>query len=102
MGRVAETEDAPDLKSGDPVGHVGSTPTAATTVPTEMGVFQMKAVCEKQRCGRPAVVQARVGEVTVERTCLDHAPDLVEFINQHIGASEPGLVTQSVTQNGTK
>ena len=37
MGRVAETEDAPDLKSGDPVGHVGSTPTAATTVPTEMG-----------------------------------------------------------------
>ena len=37
MGRVAETEDAPDLKSGYPMGHVGSTPTAATTVPNEMG-----------------------------------------------------------------
>ena len=37
MGRVAETEDAPDLKLGDPMGHVGSTPTAATTFPTEMG-----------------------------------------------------------------
>ena len=36
-GRVAETEDAPDLKSGDLIGHVGSTPTATTTVPTEMG-----------------------------------------------------------------
>ena len=36
-GRMAKTEDAPDLKSGDLVGHVGSTPTAATTVPAEMG-----------------------------------------------------------------
>ena len=36
-GRVAETEDAPDLKSGDLVGHVGSTPTAANTVHTETG-----------------------------------------------------------------
>ena len=34
MGRVAETEDATDLKSGDPMGHVGATPTAATTIPT--------------------------------------------------------------------
>ena len=30
-------EDAPDLNPGDLVGHVGSTPTTATTVPTEMG-----------------------------------------------------------------
>ena len=36
-GRVAEMEDAPDLKSGDLMGHVGSTPTATSTVPTEMG-----------------------------------------------------------------
>ena len=35
MGRAAEMEDAPDLKSGDPMGHVGSTPTATATVPTE-------------------------------------------------------------------
>ena len=42
-GRVAETEDAPDLKSGDLMGHVGSTPTAATTSPAEMGGIQMKA-----------------------------------------------------------
>ena len=37
IGRVAEIEDAPDLKSGDLMGHVGSTPTATSTVPTEMG-----------------------------------------------------------------
>ena len=36
-GRVTEMEDAPDLKPGDLVGHVGSTPTAATTVAAEMG-----------------------------------------------------------------
>ena len=100
MGRVAETEDAPDLKSGDPVGHVGSTPTAATTVPTEMGGIDMKATCEKPGCGEPAVAQARFGEVTVARACPDHEPELIEFINQHIGASEPGLVTQPVSQNG--
>ena len=62
----------------------------------------MKAACEKPDCGEPAVAQARFGEVAVARACTVHAPDLVEFINQHIGASEPGLVTQPVTQNGTK
>ena len=99
---MAETEDAPDLKSGDPVGQVGSTPTAATTVPAEkLGGIQMRATCEKLDCGRSAVVQARFGEVSVARACLDHAPELVEFINQHIGASEPGLVTQPVRQNRT-
>ena len=99
---MAETEDAPDLNPGDPVGHVGSTPTAATTVPTEMGGIQMKAACEKLDCGKPAVIQTRFGEVTVERACADHAPDLVEFINQYIGASEPELVAQPVMQSGTK
>ena len=102
MGRVAETEDAPDLKSGDPVGHVGSTPTAATTVPTEMGGIQMKSACEKLDCGKPAVAQARFGEVAMGRACSDHAPELIEFINQYIGASEPGLVAQPVMQSGTK
>ena len=97
-GRVAGTEDTPDLKSVDPVGHVGSTPTAATTVAAEMGGIAMKAACEKPGCGEPAVAQARFGEVAVARACTVHAPDLVEFINQHIGSSEPGLVTQ----NGTK
>ena len=100
-GRVAETEDAPDLKSGDPMGHVGSTPTAATTVPTEMGGIHMRATCEKQRCGKPAVVQARFGELAVAKACSDHAPELVKFINQYIGASEPGLVAQPVRQSGT-
>ena len=98
---MAETEDAPDLKPGDLVGHVGSTPTAATIVPTGMGGIQMKANCEKLDCGSPAVVQARFGEVAVARACSDHAPELVEFINQDIGASEPGLVTQPVRQNRT-
>ena len=37
---MAEMEDAPDLKSGDLMGHVGSTPTAATTVPAERGGIQ--------------------------------------------------------------
>ena len=61
----------------------------------------MKAACEKLDCGKPAVVQARFGEVAVGRACLDHAPDLVEFINQYIEASEPQLVAQPVMQNGT-
>ncbi len=61
----------------------------------------MRTTCEKPGCGKPAVVQARFGEVVVARACLDHAPDLVEFINQRIGASEPELVAQSVSQNGT-
>ena len=61
----------------------------------------MKAACEKLDCGKPAAIQARFGEVAVARAGSDHAPDLVEFINQDIGASEPGLGTQSVTQNGT-
>ncbi len=60
----------------------------------------MKAVCEKPGCGEPAVAQARFGEVTVARACPDHEPELIEFINQHIGASEPGLVTQPVMQDG--
>ena len=97
---MVETEDAPDLKSGDLVGHVDSTPTAATTVPTEMGGIAMKAACEKPGCGEPAVAQARFGEVTVARACPDHEPELIEFINQHIGVSEPGLVTQPVMQDG--
>ena len=82
---MAETEDAPDLKFGDPMGHVGSTPTAATTVPAEMGGIHMRAACEKPDCGKPAVVQARFGEVAVARACADHAPELIEFTNQHIG-----------------
>ncbi len=98
---MAETEDAPDLKSGDLIGHVGSTPTAATTSPAEMGGIQMKVICGKLDCGKPAVVQARFGEVAVARACLDHAPDLVEFINQHIGASEPGPTTRPVGQKRT-
>ena len=65
---MAETEDAPDLKSGDLVDHVNSTPTAATTVPNEMGGIALKAACEKPGCGEPAVAQARFGEVTVGRT----------------------------------
>ena len=68
-------EDAPDLNPGDLVGHVGSTPTAATTVPTEMGGIAMKAACEKPGCGEPAVAQARFGEVAVARACTVHAPD---------------------------
>ena len=98
---MAETEDAPDLKSGDPMDDVGSTPTAATIVPAGMGGIQMKVICEKLDCGKPAIVQARFGEVAVARVCLDHELDLVEFINRYIGASEPGLGTQPVTQNGT-
>ena len=31
------------------------------------------------------------------RACPDHEPELIEFINRHIGASEPGLVTQPVS-----
>ena len=73
---MAKTEDAPELKSGDPVGHVGSTHTAATTVPTETGGIQMRPACEKLDCDEPAVAQARFGEVTVARACSDHAPDL--------------------------
>ena len=34
---MAEMEYAPDSKTGNLMGHAGSTPTAATTVPTEMG-----------------------------------------------------------------
>ena len=98
---MAEMEDAPDLKSGDLVGRVGSTPTAATIVPAEMGGIQMKAACEKPGCGEPAVAQARFGEVAVARACADHAPDLVEFINQHIGASEPEPITRPIGQNRT-
>ena len=60
----------------------------------------MRATCEKPGCGKPAVAQSRFGEVTVARGCPDHEPDLVEFINWHIGASEPGLVTQTTKQNG--
>ena len=67
-GRAAEMEDAPDLKSGDLVDHVNSTPTAATTVPNEMGGIAMKAACEKLGCGELAVAQARFGEVTAART----------------------------------
>ena len=100
MGRVAETEDAPDLKSGDPVGHVGSTPTAATAVPAEMGLIDMRTACEKPGCGKPATAQARFGEVTVARACPDHAAELIEFVDRHIGASEPGLVTRSARRNG--
>ena len=62
----------------------------------------MKATCEKPGCGKSAVVQARFGEVTVARACPDHEPELIEFINQYIGASEPGLVAQPVMQSGTK
>ena len=98
---MAEMEDSPDLKSGGPVGHLGWTPTAAATVPDEMGGNVMKATCEKLGCGEPAVAQARFGEVTVARGCPDHVPDLIQFINQHIGASAPGPVTQPVMQNGT-
>ena len=61
----------------------------------------MRAACEKLDCGKPAVVQARFGEVAVARACSDDAPELIEFINQHIGASEPGSVTQPVRQHGT-
>ncbi len=60
----------------------------------------MRTTCEKPGCGKPAVVQARFGEVTVARACPDHAPELIEFVNRHIGASEPGLVTRSAKQNG--
>ena len=45
----------------------------------------MKATCEKPGCGKPAVAQARFGEVTVARACPDHEPELLEFINRHIG-----------------
>ena len=41
-GRAAEMEDAPDLKSGDLVGHVGSTPTTPTTSSAEIGGIQMR------------------------------------------------------------
>ena len=33
---------------------------------------------------KSAVAQARFGEVTVERACPDHEPELIEFINQYI------------------
>ena len=29
----------------------------------------------------------------------DHEPDLVDFINRHIGVSEPGLVTQTTKRS---
>ena len=61
----------------------------------------MRAACEKLDCGKPAVVQARFGEVAVARACSDHELDLVEFINRYIGPSERELVTQPVRQNGT-
>ena len=75
MGRAAGTEDAPDLKSSDLVGHVGSTPTAATTVPTEMGGIEMKAACEEPDCGEPAVAQARFGEVAMGRAARTMRPN---------------------------
>ncbi len=61
----------------------------------------MRAACEKLDCGKPAVAQARFGEVAVARACSDHAHELIEFINHRIGASERELVTQPVRQNGT-
>ena len=62
----------------------------------------MRAACEEPGCGEPAVAQARFGEVAMGRPCSDHAPELIEFINQYIGASEPGLVAQPVMQSRTK
>ena len=59
----------------------------------------MKATCEKLGCGEPATAQARFGEVTVARACPDHEPELIDFFNRHIRASEPGLVTQTANQN---
>ena len=51
---MAEMEDAPDLKSGDLMGHVGSTPTAATTVPAERGGIQRFVLLQLcQLGGRP-------------------------------------------------
>ncbi len=62
----------------------------------------MKATCEKPDCGGPAVAQARFGEVTVARACADHEPELLEFINQHMMASETGLAIRPVDQDGSK
>ena len=43
-----------------------------------------------------------VSEVIITRQNQDtRSINLVEFINRYIGASEPGLGTQPVTQNGT-
>ena len=36
----------------------------------------MRAACEKLDCGKPAVAQARFGEVAVARACSDHAHEL--------------------------
>ena len=52
----------------------------------------MKVTCEKPECGDTAVAQARFGEVTVARACTGHWPDLVEFINQQMRASDARLM----------
>ena len=56
----------------------------------------MKATCEKIDCNRSAIAQARLGEVAVARACMDHAPDLVEFIGLYMGGSGAEMPTQSL------
>ena len=62
----------------------------------------MEVTCEKPDCGEIVVTQARFGGVTVARACRGHWPDLVEFINQQMGASDARLVAQPAVRSGAK